>query len=43
MPTEVWNFTTGDRKEINPILATYSYDVGSALYLVDLDYCRKNK
>ena len=43
IPTEVWDFTTGDNKEINPVLDHARYDAGSAVYLVDLDYCRKNK
>ena len=43
IPTEVWDFTSGDKKEINPVLTKETYDAGSALYLVDLDYCRKQK
>jgi len=43
IPTEVWDFTTGENKEINPVLAKQRYDAGSALYLVDLDFCQKKK
>ena len=41
MTTEIWEFTTGDTKQTNPILKNRHYDAGSGIYLVDIDYCRK--
>ena len=41
LTTEVWEFTTGDKKQINPILKNRHYEAGSGLYLVDIGYCQK--
>ena len=41
MTTEVWEFTTGDKKQIYPDLKNGHYEAGSGLYLVDIGYCRK--
>ena len=39
--TEVWNFSSGDIRIIDPALPRSEYAVGIGLYLVPLDFCSK--
>ena len=37
--TEIWQFTNGNNKIINPILKNGDYVGGIGLYLVPFDFC----
>ena len=37
--TEIWNFTDGTNKVVNPILPNYDYSRGIGLYIVPFNFC----
>ena len=39
LETEIWNFTSGSQKEVNPTLPSGLFVYGIGLYLVPFDFC----
>ena len=39
--TEIWNFTNGDNKIVNPTLKNGYFSEGIGLFIVPFDFCTK--